>query len=141
MSKAYRDAGFKDGDLKAQARFTEIKDFGKSMTSQAPSEEVDINKIVTRMLKTGFIPVANDQPFYGDVSDLGGLAESYIKIQEAEELFMQYPADVRERFENDPVKFVSFLGDEKNYDEALRLKLVNPRPTPPVPEPAAPPSK
>ena len=53
---------------------------------------------------------------------------------------MQFPADVRSKFDNDPVKFVGFLEDSQNYDEALKLGIVKPRPitepvNPPVPEP------
>lgn len=138
MSLAYKKAGYKDGDLIAQARSTEVKDFGKSMTVQAPTEEVDINRIMARVLKGQPVLTSDAQPFYGDVSDFDGLQESIIKVQEAEDLFMQYPASLRERFENDPVQFVEFMSDPKNTDEAIKLGLALPKPVvlpPPVPEP------
>lgn len=138
MSAALRKAGIKDDERAKVARFTEIKDFGPSLTSQSFSDEVDINKIMARIQKGQPVLTSAGTPFYGDVSDLGGLQDALIKVQEAEELFSQYPADLRSKFENDPVQLVSFLEDPKNYDEALKLGLVEPRPiinTPPVPEP------
>lgn len=110
------------------------------MAVQADRDEVDINKIIARVKSGGSLPVFNGEPFYGDVSDLGGLQEAYLKVQEAEALFMEFPANVRERFENDPVKMVSFLEDPGNLDEAVRLGLAVKRPQPVLPPaPAVPP--
>jgi phage internal scaffolding protein len=112
----------------------------KGFTVQADRDEADINKVIARFEKSGQLPPTfKGEPFYGDVSEIGDLQESLIKIQEADRLFMSYPADLRERFENDPVKLVEFLGDEKNRKEAEDLGLVVPRPVAPaVPPPAAP---
>lgn len=143
MSQAFRESGIKFVDEKDRpkvARFTEVKDFGASLTSQSFGDEADINKIMARVVKGQPVLTSQGQPFYGDVSDLGGLQESIMKVQEADDLFMQFPADVRSKFDNDPVKFVGFLEDSQNYDEALKLGIVKPRPitepvNPPVPEP------
>lgn len=139
MSLAYRKKGLKDGDLAAQARFTDIdcsKD--KGLTTQADANEVDINKIVARVIKGQPVLTSAGEPFYGDVSEFGGLQEAIMKVQEAEELFEQFPADLREKFDNDPVKFVDYMSDPRNTDEAISLGLAKSRPevvTPPVPEP------
>lgn len=138
MSAKFRELGLKIDDPEKDhlviARTTEVKDFGKSMTSQSSADAVDVNKLVARIEKGLPVMTSAGQPFYGDVSDLGGLQEAIIKVQEAEDLFMQYPALVREKFENDPVQLISFLEDEKNYEEALKLGLVSKRPDV-VPEP------
>lgn len=113
----------------------------KGVTVQADRDDADINKIIARFQKSGQLPpTLRGEPFYGDVSEFGDLQDSIMKIQEAQELFMQYPADLRERFENDPVQMLEFLADEGNRKEAEELGLVVPRPvvTPPVP-PAEPP--
>ena len=111
----------------------------KGFTVQADRDEADINKIVERLNKTGQLPpMLKGEPFYGDVSELGDLQESLIKIQEADKLFMSFPAEIRERFDNDKVKMVSFLADENNRDEALKLGLIQeplPEVVPPVPGP------
>lgn len=101
----------------------------KGFTVQSQKDEADINKIVNRVLKAGVMPPSRGgEPFYGDVSDLVDLQSALIKVQEADELFMQFPAEVRERFGNDPVDLIEFLGDDKNREEAEKLGLVQRRP-------------
>lgn len=112
----------------------------KGFTVQADRDEADINKIVARLAKSGQVPPTfKGEPFFGDVSELGDLAESLIKIQEADKLFMEFPASIRERFDNDKVKFIDFLADAGNREEALALGLIQKAPTPevepPVPAP------
>lgn len=144
MSLAFAKSGIKfegEKDRAKVARFVEA-DFSKSpsLTSQAPAEEVDINKIIARVQKGQVVMTSQGEPFYGDVSEMDGLQDAIIKVQEAEELFMQYPAQVREKFENNPVKLIDFLADANNHAEAVKLGLVVPRPqpvTPPVPEQGA----
>lgn len=146
MSLKYRKSGLDDLDQDAKARFCEV-DFTKtkSLTVQAPAEEVDINKIIARIQKGQTILAPNGEPFYGDVSEFEGLQDALIKVQEADDLFMQYPAEVRERFDNDPVKFVDFMSKPENTDEAIKLGLAYKKPIPesvsqpePAPAPAEP---
>jgi len=117
----------------------------KGFTVQADAESADINKIIARFEKGGSLARMNaKEPFYGDVSDLGGLADCLIKVQKADELFMDLDAKVRERFENDPVQLIDFLEDPNNLKEAIDLGIVSPRPEPVVeppvvvPEPVVP---
>lgn len=140
------------GKYKDKTGPLEVKDWpatdfigDRGFTVQADREDADINKIIARFNKSGQLPPTfRGEPFYGDVSELGDLQESLIKIKEADELFMSYPAELRERFENDPVKLVDFLKDEKNRKEAEDLGLVvrQPKPVevPPVP-PVVPPAQ
>lgn len=126
MSRAFRESGLVPDEAR---RFCDIDGSKEpSLTVQADRNEVDINRIVARIERGLAVPVLQGEPFYGDVSTLGGLQEAIMKVQEAQELFMQYPAEVREKFENDPVKFVSFFEDEKNREEAEKLGLVEKRP-------------
>lgn len=104
---------------------------------QSDAAEVNINNIIKRIQNGGSIPEFKGQPFYGDVSEFDGLADAFMKIQDANELFMSYPAELREKFENDPVKFVTFLEDQNNIDEAIKLGLAVKKP---VPEPASEPT-
>jgi len=115
----------------------------KGFTVQADRDEADINKIVARIQRTGQLPPTyRGEPFYGDVSDIGDLQEAMIKVQESNKLFMTFPAEVRERFDNDPVKLVEFLSDDDNRDEALELGLIQKPLVAPVPDgkPIAPPA-
>lgn len=108
----------------------------KGFTVQGDRDDADINKIINRFQKSGQLPPTfRGEPFYGDVSEFGDLQDSLMKINEANELFMSYPATIRERFENDPAKLIDFLADDNNRKEAEELGLIVPRPveTPPVP--------
>lgn len=115
----------------------------KGLTIQSDRDEADINKIVARFQKSGQLPpTLHGEPFtFSDVSEFGDLAESLIKVQEARDLFMSYPAELRERFDNDPVQLVEFLSHDENRKEAEDLGLVVPKPVvvdpvPPVVPPA-----
>lgn len=112
------------------------------LTKQAEAAELDINKMISKARKGGAIPVVNGQPWYGDVSEFGGLQDALIKIQGAEDLFAQIDPEVRLKFDNDPVKFVEFMSDPKNLDQAVDLGITKREPkkepevaqTPAVPE-------
>lgn len=111
------------------------------MTVQADRDDADINKIISRFQKSGQLPpTLNGEPFYGDVSEIGDFQDCLIKVQEGRRLFDQYPAEVRERFDNDPAKMIEFLADEGNRAEAEELGLVVPRPKPAVPPVVPPPA-
>lgn len=111
---------------------------GPLLTVQADRNEVDINRIVARVEKGLAVPVFHGEPFYGDVSELGGLQEAMIKVRESEELFMQYPADVREKFKNDPIEFVNFLSDPENLEQVIEMGLAKKKPELPALAPASP---
>lgn len=112
------------------------------LTVQGERDMADINKIIQRMEKTGTILGPTREPFYGDVSGFTGLADALEMVQNARELFMQIPASIREKFDNDPVKMVAFLEDPGNLDAAVEMGLVEKRPdvvpAEPVPSPAVP---
>lgn len=113
------------------------------LTVQSDAAAADINKIIARMEKSGMVTASTRSPYFGDVSEFGDLQDSLIKVQEANRRFMELPANIRERFANDPVKLVSFLEDEANRPEAEELGLVNkavetPSPAAPAIPPAPP---
>lgn len=112
-------------------------------TKQSDGKDVDINTIIKRYTKTGLLDSVREDPaIYADVSQFGDYRSMVDKITLAKNLFMGLPSDIRTRFSNDPALFVSFMGDEKNRDEAVKLGLLpkpKDEPVPPVvkvPEPA-----
>lgn len=95
-----------------------------SMTDQQWSEECDTNYILEKFRRTGQVThLAKSQGIFADVSNVQDLLPSLIKMKEAEDAFLQYPAEVRRRFDNDVVKMLQFLDDPKNDDEAKKLGL------------------
>lgn len=111
----------------------------KMLTVQAPRNEVDINEIMRKAEKGMMINGLDKEPRFEDISEFDGLEMAYIKVQKANEEFMSLPADIRAKFENDPVNLIDFLSDEGNRKEAEALGLVKPKePENPPSIPAAP---
>jgi len=99
--------------------------FGPSMTKQSFRKECDIDTIVAKAKNEGFMPVTTSgEPFYGDVSNIGDYKQALETVMEAETLFGQFDASVRERFKNDPGELLSFLSDANNKEEAYKLGLI-----------------
>ena len=101
-----------------------------SLTKQAFVKECDINTILAQFAKTGVISHINQNaPKYIDMAVLPtDYHEACNLVFAAHEMFLDLPAAVRDRFENDPEKLLAFLADDANYDEAVRLGLVEPPP-------------
>lgn len=112
-----------------------------SKTVQADAKEADINKVISRIISGGGARVNSAPAVFADVSQFSGLQDALIMVSEAQEGFMSLDADVRERFDNDPVKLVAFLEDASNREEAVKLGLVEAAtpvpasPVSPAPEP------
>lgn len=96
----------------------------KSLTNQSDLESTDINKIMSRFEKTGFMPGTERQPMYGDFSEVPDYHSQLSAIRRVETAFSVLPAKLRNRFENDPQKLIQFLDDPKNKAEAIELGLI-----------------
>lgn len=97
---------------------------GPSATKQSFKEECDINNIMKHYQNTGVLEHVNrQQPRFGFVPALD-LQEALTLVSEADEAFAGLSAEVRKRFENDPVELLKFVGDEGNREEAEELGLV-----------------
>lgn len=106
------------------------KPFGR--TKQSFKAECDINTIIKRFLKTGVLDfVAKNEPRYGDVTGLE-YTQACLTVAAAKSLFAELPAALRNRFENEPAKFLEFVQNDANYDEALKLGLVKAKVEPEV---------
>lgn len=107
----------------------------ESQVQQHLAEETDINFIMAKYARTGELrhitPLVGE---YGDFSDAPDYQTALNRIMEAESLFMELPARVRDRFGNDPAQFVAFATDGKNIDELRSLGLAPEAPKPPEPQ-------
>lgn len=102
---------------------------GESMTQQNLAEMYDVEKMLEKYSETGYINpnVLQDKtPLFGDVSGVNDYFEAVRLIEEAEKAFMDINPKTRMIFENDPVKMVEFLRDERNDEKAYELGLKNP---------------
>lgn len=93
-----------------------------SLAVQASKDECDINVIIKKYMKTGELPEQR-QMIYADISQFTDLRDALHLVNDAEQLFMELPAEIRRRFDNDPVKLVAFAQDPANNAEAIKLGL------------------
>lgn len=93
---------------------------------QAKKDACDINKIIKRAEKTGFIgdPLQKRKtPIFGDFQNVPDYQESLNRVIRMRNEFESLPADVRAKFKNDPANVIDFLADPKNKEEAIKLGL------------------
>ena len=108
---------------------TGLKCEDPSLAQQHFAEECDINYIVERFGVTGQLPENNrPMPTYGDFTGVSDYRQALEAVSQAQEAFMSLPANVRERFDNDPALFVDFCSstDPADRSEAIELGLIPP---------------
>lgn len=91
-----------------------------SMTVQDKAQETDVNFI---MSKNRYSQLPNPPDFYADLTEITDLTEAHEKIQYADKVFSSLPARLRSKFENDPQKFIQYLNDPSNDEEAIKFGL------------------
>lgn len=96
------------------------------VTDQSQAPECDINNIMARYMKTGLFDfVSQHQPQYGDFTGLE-FGQMQDQIVQAKNMFADLPAKLRDRFSNDPAKFLDFFNDPGNALEAAKMGLLAP---------------
>lgn len=101
---------------------------GEGRAKQSMRDECDVNLIMARHKVTGLVGhVSATMPEYGDFTNAIEYQDAKNQIIRAEQAFMSLPANVRARMENDPGKFLEFMADPENEDEAIALGLINPK--------------
>lgn len=102
----------------------------ESLTIQ-DAPDADINKLLARfgVKDSSVLPGQTlgivDPAYYGDFSDRQPLRETLDTIRDAENKFMDLPATVRTRFNNDPWSLHEFITDPNNIEEAITLGLLH----------------
>ena len=94
------------------------------MCQQHFKADADVNRIIDRYVKTGFLPTSPIPPLYADVSSLGDYQSLIDNIRRSHELFDELPSELRKRFGNDPGQLIDFINDPDNLDEAVKLGLL-----------------
>lgn len=122
-------------DMDAVSRETGLVCDDPTRTQQQFAEESDINTIVRRFGLTGELPSQVRVPMEGDFVDVVDYQSALNAVIAADDAFMELPAAVRARFDNDPQKLMEFVADSKNLDEARKLGIANAAPV--LPEPLA----
>lgn len=103
---------------------TVFKTSGPSRTQQHFKQECDINQIMAKYEKTGTVShLAKYQGQYGDFAIIPDFHTAMDTMLAAQEMFMELPAKVRERFGNDAGEFVEFATKKENLDELREMGL------------------
>lgn len=98
------------------------------------AEETDVNYIMSKYRRTGELRhVTKMAGEYGDFSNAPDYKSAIERIMAADNLFMELPARVRDRFNNDPAQFIEFATDGRNIDELRKMGLAPEAPKPPEP--------
>lgn len=93
-------------------------------TQQHFKSHCDVNSIVEKARRSGLISHLNaKKPMFADVSSIPDYQSALAAVNVARESFSGLSSKVRERFNNDPARMVSFLSDKDNFDEAVKLGL------------------
>ena len=95
-----------------------------TLAQQNFKEECDINNIVRNFGLTGELPGQTISPQYGDFTGVLDYHSAVNAVLAAQDQFMELPAQMRSRFDNDPAKLIDFLQNEENREEAIKLGLV-----------------
>lgn len=99
-----------------------------SLTQQQFKDECDINNIMKKYQSTGqFTHLTSRKGVYADFSQITDYQSMLHQVQYAQEAFSSLPAELRQRFRNDPGQLLAFLQDKRNYDEAIQLGLLEPK--------------
>lgn len=107
----------------------------KTATKQSFKDECDINNIMKKFNKTGQLPdMIKKDPQFGDFSQAAAFQEAQHTVIHAVEQFQALPSRVRERFHNDPERFLSWVHSEASEKEMRDMGLLVER-NPGAPEP------
>lgn len=99
-----------------------------SLTQQSFKDEVDINVLLERFKVTGAVPQGIRLPQYGDFSGVSDYRSALDAVNAARHSFMDLPAKIRDKFANDPQRFLEFCSDPKNADELISMGLATKSP-------------
>lgn len=126
---SYRAYSFYDSAVLSVATGLACRD--PSLAVQSQKDEADINTIVRNFGVTGKLPQNVRVPTFGDFDTVDDYRSALEAMRVAESSFMAMPSSVRERFENDPQRFVEFCSDSSNLEEMRKLGLAVPAPQAP----------
>lgn len=122
----FRSGFNSDNDVASVESALECQD--ESLAIQSAKDETDINTIVRKFGLTGELPSDIKMPQTGDFTNIPDFHTAMNIIRTTQEEFLRVPAEVRARFNNDPQRFMEFVEDDSNRDEARKMGLLRPDP-------------
>lgn len=96
----------------------------KSLTEQSHRDEVKIQNIIKRHQTTGMVTHLNHrQPLYQDFTNAPDFYKAQKIIADANSVFEEVPAKIRQQFNNDPGKYLEFVQNPDNREEMENLGI------------------
>lgn len=95
-------------DWKEVSDETAIDTGPETLVQQSFKDEVDINTITRRFGITATMPFGRDGGMYGDFSGITDFDSAVALVKDTERRFHTLPADLREKFRNNPTNLVRF---------------------------------
>jgi len=113
-----------DGSIRVQTFFEK-----KSKTQAHMAEACDLNKIMSRYLKSGgsFRNLPNPQGVYADLSEMGDYQSSLNQIAKAQQAFEALPSYFRAELANDPGNLIPWLQNPNHQERAIQMGLLKPK--------------
>lgn len=114
--------------------------FSENLCKQEFKDECDINKVLARYREGPPRPWASPPTLrFGDFAEAPDFLGAQLLVKQAEEQFNSLDVRVRDRFQHNPVRFLEFIHDPKNFAEAKALGLLRAEAEPPSAPPPVPP--
>jgi len=126
MSKVFLRTAY-NYDTNAASNESALHCEDASRAQQHFKDECDINNILRQFNITGQLPDQPLSPKYGDFSGISDYKTALDRVISADEEFMNLPATIRARFNNDASQLIEFLDNDQNRLEAEKLGLVDPK--------------
>lgn len=117
-------------DMNTAGNETALRCEDETRTQQQFKEECDINTIVERFGLTGELPNNLRVPINAEFLDIIDYQTALNQLREADDAFMQMPANIRSQFDNDAGRFVDYCSDPANKDQLKKWGLTRPETAP-----------
>ncbi|QCQ84875.1 internal scaffolding protein [Blackfly microvirus SF02] len=102
---------------------------GDMVTKQECKDECDIHTILRQYQRTGIINhISNNKPVFEDLPDNVDFQNGMNLVLQAETAFAALPSRVRDRFGNDPGRFLAAFSDASMEGELRGLGLLKEAP-------------
>lgn len=108
-------------------------DHSMDLTDQDAKEDADINNIMAAYLHGEPLPANVKLATYGDFYDAPDFNQAQLILSTANQQFDALPSTVRTKFDNDPAKFLAFVHDRNNFEEAKKMGILTQEAAPPPP--------
>lgn len=117
-----------DTDYKADVFATDVG-VDEDLVQQHMRDECDVNVIMRRYQNTGVLThvMEDANAIYGDFYDVPDYKSGVELMLAADNLFMELPSSVRDKFQNNAGEFLDFASNPDNIDEMREMGLAEPK--------------